>query len=397
VRRKHMTGCCCVGCLIGEDDFNRADANPPTGDWSEVSGEWEIDSNELNCITEGPLITTNRQAAPARSGNGYNSRIVVDLVIPASGDGEWKIITAYRSSFDYNWIHLEYDGTTGTLTPTFYLNATEIMSTTTHPGGELWTPDPGVKFTVEICCSFIEWTITNVGLQGDIIWHTCEDSGLNALPTSPLGGQGLLLGRFDNWAHYIHWESNAECPQCQCFCLDPGDIDNYKCLPETLHLVLTPDQVTPVCSLDTIDIDMYLSEPDVSGATPVYNATPIRKRWYSELFECEGETLWFILVCDNDHALTLSLVPYPNLDPDDNSTNNVFISDGVNSKFVSPTSVDCNPITIEYGSIVSVGVTTCDILDGEGVPIGTGTRPLCCSGCWAGTPPAPTWSVTITE
>jgi hypothetical protein len=384
--------------LIGEDNFDRADANPPTGNWSVVSGEWEIDGNELNCITEGPLITTNRQRAPRRAGNGYNSRIVVDLVIPASGGAEWKIITAYRSSSDYNWIHLEYDGSTGELTPTFYLNASEIMSTTTHPGGELWTPDPGVNFTMEICCSFIEWTITNVGTQGDIIWHTCDDSGLTVLPTAPLGGQGLLFGRFDNWFHYIHWESDSACQKCQCFCVDPGNINNYKCLPETLHMVLTPDQVTPTCSLDDLELDLYLSEPDVSGASPVYNATPIRKRWYSDLFVCEGETLWFVLVCDNDYPMTLSLLAYPNLDPDDDTTNNVFIDNGTIAKLIPPISVDCDPVSLDYGSLVSVGVITCDLLDGGGIPIGTGSRPLCCDGCWAdGEAPIPTWSVTVTE
>ena len=391
---------CCCGrtCLIGEDNFNREDANPPTGRWSVVSGEWEIENNEINCIEEGPLITTYRQVPPVRVGNGYNSRIVVDLVIPASGDGEWKIITAYRSSTDYNWIHLEYNGTNGELTPTFYNNATEIMSTTTHPGGELWTPDPGFNFTMEICCSFIEWTITHVGIQGDIIWHTCEDSGLMTLPASPLGGQGLLFGRFDNWFHYIHWESDYACPQCQCFCVDPGDVENYKCLPEELTLVLTPDQSTPTCLLDNLELNMLLSEPDITGAVPIFNNTPIRKRWYSELFECEGEKLWFILVCSTEHALTLSLVSYPNLDPDDANTTNVYLTDAEGLlKLIPPDSVDCNPVTLEYESIVKVAVTTCDLLDGEGNPIGTGIKPVCCDGCWESNPPVPTWSVTITE
>jgi hypothetical protein len=387
--------CCCSStCLFGQDDFNRANENPVTGQWHEVSGDWEIDSNELNCITEGPLITLYRQPAPKRVGNGYNSRIVVDLVVPASGDAEWKIITAYRSSTDYNWIHLEYDGTTGELTPTFYLNATEIMSTTTHPGGELWTPSPGTNFTVEICCSFIEWTITNVGLQSDIIWHTCEDSGLTSLPTPPLGGQGLLYGRFDNWLHYIHWESDSTCDKCQCFCQNPDNKNDYKCLPETLYLTLTPEQVTPSCSLDGAELEMYLSEPDVSGATPVYDATPIRKRWYSELFTCEGETLWFVLVCDNDYPLALSLLAYPNVDPDDASTTNVFLNDGALGKLVLPLTAECNPVLIEYDAIVDTATTTCDLDPGPG----TGVRPLCCDGCWVdGTEPDPRWSITITE
>jgi hypothetical protein len=50
--------CCCGNCRIGEDDFDRANANAPTGNWHVISGEWEILDNELNCITPGVLATT---------------------------------------------------------------------------------------------------------------------------------------------------------------------------------------------------------------------------------------------------------------------------------------------------------------------------------------------------
>jgi len=379
--------CCCGGgtlsCLIGEDNFDRADENPVSGEWYEVSGNWGISGNELVSLAEGPLITTHRQPAPTRIGNGYHSRIVVDLVVPSSGDADWKIICAYRGTGDYNWLHLEYDSGTGELTPTFYNNATAVMSTTTHPGEDVWSPTPGDNFTMEICCSDIEWTATNAGLQGDVIWHTCEDCGLAALPAPPLGGQGLLKGHFDNWFHYIHWESNSSCEKCQCFCLNPSDIDDYSCIPDTLTLVLTPDQMDVTCVLDDLELTMYLTD-DSS-----YALTTNRKRWYSETFGCEGETLWFILVCEDDFVRSLSLVPHPILDPDDLSANNAFLIAGAR---ITPSTEECNPLLLEYSSAVGVGLQTCDLDPGPG----TGTRPLCCDGCWETDTPEPTWTVTIT-
>ena len=122
--------CCCASCTIGTDNFNRADENPVSGNWYEAGGNWEVDNNELNSLSDGPLITTLRQAAPVRTGNGYNTRIVVDLVIPATGNRDYGIITGYRGtggSDDYIWIKLSYNGTTGELSPSFYENPADVV------------------------------------------------------------------------------------------------------------------------------------------------------------------------------------------------------------------------------------------------------------------------------
>jgi len=47
---KNKAGCNCCGgtvsCLIGEDDFNRADEDIVAG-WTELEGDWEIETNKL--------------------------------------------------------------------------------------------------------------------------------------------------------------------------------------------------------------------------------------------------------------------------------------------------------------------------------------------------------------
>lgn len=389
--------CCCVtGCLVGEDNFDRTDSNPPSGRWSVEGGEWEIDGFELNSISDGPIITTYRPPSPVEPGERYNSRILVDLVTPPSGDTVFGIICAYRSSTDYDWIKLEYNGTTGELFPTFYKNvSTLVMDITTHPGNEVWFLSPDTKYQFTICASDIEWTIS----KDDIVWHNCEQVGLDTLPTSPLGPVGFLMGRFDNWQYYVHWQSNKLCDKCECFCLNPDDDTDYSCIPECLKLTLTSDTDDVNCCVDDLELTMYLSNPDVSIVFPipgpVFNATSNRKRWYSDPFNCPTASStyqWFVLTCDNDRPLALSLLTYPNLDPTDPSAEPLRCD-----ARRMPDTVSCNPILLEYIDAVEDDVTTCDIIEG-GIPVRTGTRPSTCEGCWeTGTNPQPKWTVTITE
>jgi len=385
--------CCCdVDCLVGEDNFDRADSNPPSGNWSVISGEWEIDNNELSSISDGPIITTSIPPPPVEVGARYNSRIVVDLVMPDSGDTEFGVICAYTSSSVYAWIKFSYNGTTGELSPTFYSDATTvIMDTTTHPGEEVWFCSPGTKYTFVICASDVEWTAAN----GDVVWHTCYPIGLDTL-ASGLGAVGFLMGRFDNWEYYVHWESDKRCNRCECFCINLEDTDDYACIPECLILTITRDDFDLDCCIDDLSLTLHLSNPDVSGATPIFNPSAQRKRWFSDVFECSGTSstkLWFVLSCDLDRPLALSLLNYPNTDPTDASAEPVYMD-----ARTLPDSVSCNPIMLEYFGVLQGTVTTCDILDEFDVPIGTGTKVGICDGCWPdGTEPQPTWSVTITE
>ena len=388
--------CCCRSCTIGSDNFDRADENPVSGNWLEVGGNWEVDNNELNSLSDGALITTLRQAAPVRTGKGYNTRILVDLVIPETGNRDFGIITAYRGtggSDDYQWIKLSYNGSTGELLPTFYENPVDIvMDVNTHPDAEIWTPSPGTNFTVEICASDVEWTVS----AQEIIWRSCYGSSLPSLPTAPAGGVGFLMGRFDNWSYFVHWESDATCPTCLCFCLNPTDIDDYKCIPDELTITLTQDGILdePCPCLDDLTLTMYLSNPDSTGASPTFPLAANPKRWYSETFVCEGADFWFVMVCQDDLQLTLSLLLYPNEDPTDESADYVQVT-----PLTLPSSTTCMPISIVYTGAVTSAVVTCDVLDNSTPPqvIGTGTRLRACSTCYADGPPNLTWTATITE
>lgn len=380
--------CCCgTSCQIGTDEFNRANENPVTGSWSEVSGDWEVNANELNSISDGPLITTLRQPAPVRTGKGYNTRIVVDLVIPASGNRTYGIITAYRGTGDYSWIKLEYNGATTELRPTFYSTPTTIvMDINTHPGTEIFNASPGTNFEVTICASNVEWTVANVsGVQ----WRSCFPGGLAALPTFPLGGVGFLMGRFDDWRYYIHWESQATCETCLCFCLNPSNVDDYKCIPNTLLITITQDGAgtEPCGCLDGLSLRMYLANPIALELPVTYPLTASPKKWFSDVFTCSGTDYWFILSCIFPGQMGLSLVVAGVVDPLDSSVQLTVAPQ------TPPNTTTCLPIVSVYTGAITSGITTCDIVS----PPSTGQRRWACSICYAGTPPTITWTATVTE
>jgi hypothetical protein len=131
--------CCCdVDCEITSDNFNRADANPPTGDWHVVSGEWEIDNNQLEMITEGPILTTVRQPRLTRPSN-TDFTIKMFFRWTGIGTGETcKVICGYLSTSNYYYI--EFYELSGSIYPKFYhyTGSASLLMDITNPSGWYW-------------------------------------------------------------------------------------------------------------------------------------------------------------------------------------------------------------------------------------------------------------------
>jgi uncharacterized repeat protein (TIGR01451 family) len=153
--------CCCdVDCEITADDFNRADANPPTGDWHVVGGEWEIDNNQLEMITEGPILTTIRQPRLTRPSNTDFTIKMFFRWVGIEEDETCKVICGYISTTEYYYI--EFYELDGSVYPKFYhyLSGTPIllMDITTHPAGVGWPVEVGDFIDLKICWSKVDWT-----------------------------------------------------------------------------------------------------------------------------------------------------------------------------------------------------------------------------------------------
>ncbi len=316
--------CCCApgSCNIGTDDFNRADANPPTGNWDVVSGEWEILDNTLQMVTEGVLITTLRQPAPTVAGAPYTTYFEVELTdFPMSGTKSWGVICGYTAPTTFDWIELNYDATTSEVLPIFWRRVsgtdTLIMDQTTHPAGGAWTINPGEPFwKFSFCYATVYWSVTAFSFQTD--WVYCP-GGQAALPAdTDHGMNGFLKGTFDNWDYQIHKESNPQCNQCTCYCNKSST--DYACYPELMLVRMIagsnancypPPYDTNPPPEALIEVVLRQADADTSGNPPAFTLSPSKRVWRSDVFEVNGVTYWWIATCDDQFELKLICLPYP--------------------------------------------------------------------------------------
>ena len=391
--------CCCGSCYIGEDDFTGDDGDPLGSQWHTVSGEFEIDSNQCHTVTAGICITTLRQSAPTRSGADYNIKMRVKLCdFPSSGTKTWGVICGYRTSSDYEWIKFDYDASTGELYPSFMQNTSSVLKDKTDfPAGDPWSVSPGASgFVASICYANVEWSVTDYGgFGGDIAWTIC-DGGQPSLPAS-YGMVGFTQGDFDDWYYEIHWESRSDCEYCKCFCRNEDDIDDYLCIPETLYMVIEADTIYSCVDMDGLELELYQSWPDTSGGSPVYDASPEKKWWFSEVITVETEDIWFVLSCEGG-VFRMAALAYPDKTVVGNQANNLYFGTlGTPSTTGEWQNVDdsvCNPLELVFENL-RPDYTTCDLPGGAG----TGERPRACptANCEITASLDVSWTVTVTE
>jgi hypothetical protein len=310
-------GCCCGrDCWSTEDDFNRENSDDPGSRWDEVSGDWDILNNYLTGVSEGILITTERQPSPVRSGAKYTLRITVDLIdFPESGTKDWKVICGFEDEDNFDWVWLAYDASTEEITPKLMRRSGGSDSVMLDPADydySLFPVDAGTgSISITICYADVHWSVSD----NDYVYEICG-GGKETLPANGDHGLvGFLAGDFDNFYYEEHWESNTDCPYCDCFCLNPNDEDDYACFPSQLTLTITGS------CLDGTTLTMYQgswSDGGIgNGDDPDYLDWPNKSFWVSDTFhpaseewpddneEEPGEKLFFELRCSIEYGYVL--------------------------------------------------------------------------------------------
>jgi len=138
-----------------------------------------------------------------------------------------------------------------------------IMDITTHPAGTPLTSSMPSSLKVTVCYSEVEWSLFSETALGTQLWTTCDVVAATSLPSdTAVGFVGFNKGDFDNWNYYYHFISLRKCDGCDCFCVDPFDESDYKCLPEILTLVLTPVVIQTECT-DTPDDFVFVMRQSI--------------------------------------------------------------------------------------------------------------------------------------
>jgi hypothetical protein len=282
--------CCCANCRLGEDDFNRANSNPPTGNWHEISGEWEILDNELNCINPGVLATTICHPAIYDKGS-YIARF--DLIGMSDGSVDhWEIGVGDPNSPNYV---VEIDHTFATSTAVLKLwsgNKSSLIHEETYSGVN--SDAPGY-----IC--YAPGIAIDVGMGRIPELEFCDTTTSSDCFTSggvDVGGFSFRDGRFDNWTYDLHWLDLKICEKCPCFC-EKSETD-YACFPDELTL-----SFVSIGGDSAILNSITLFQSFLSPATPWTEKTA----WYSEVQSCGspvGAQYTVRFLCGQDNLGTLS-------------------------------------------------------------------------------------------
>jgi len=219
--------CCAQGCEIMEDDFARSDSSALGSLWTEISGDWEIVSQQLvetSSTPEAIVITTDR--------NHYNSkRGVVDLTVIPSGSGPWQfkiLVNSDDGALDYQYVDFSFSA--GGLTITAG-NQSRSWITGTQPGDcpsyWEWPDNITSKYIRARVCLTEGLLYGQVTVKANAEQETPDFVGVvwdNAI-TLLSAGDGYAGLRwdagdlaFDDFIYQAHYDDDVDCPLCVCRC-----------------------------------------------------------------------------------------------------------------------------------------------------------------------------------
>jgi len=289
---------CCCDCVLGSDNFNRADSDPPTGDWKLVSGTAEILSNEV--VVDGVLATTICHSSAYEYGS---FEAFFDIVDPSDGDiiefaggdpGAPKVI-----------VKIEFTGSAGSGTIDVTIDTDDEDITPLSYGTPIVWPGDDTTIRVQFCYApGLEATVSLSGASGTYTpKFTCclgDDSSDYCFTAGgdPVGNFSFRFGTFDNWEYYVHWQDRKDCDFCSCFCRifdESIGFLEYSCLPQEVTINLSPDSI---CSglPSTVKAYQSIRTDAPSDADPNVEKWPEKVYWVTDPISCpEGAGFKFTL------------------------------------------------------------------------------------------------------
>ena len=257
--------CCCgAGCELGLDTFTRVDANPPSGLWHEISGDWALEDQYIkNNDLDGVLATTichpvaydegswiaNFQLKEVRS----RSKFIVRAGNPISPNYE-----AWYEPLDMDLPNARIKIT---------VVALGVEVSVEHP----WPVDPlgGSADSVNAFACYQPGVMLRASIG--------SFSGMVPVAAICIGGTGsrcytigsvevgnfsFIRGAFDNWEYWATAIDDLSCIPCGCYCLKgllPEDRfePERSCFPDQMKAVfqlIESDIESPDCPLNDFEI-----------------------------------------------------------------------------------------------------------------------------------------------
>jgi hypothetical protein len=392
--------CCCVDCFLGADEFDRADANPPTGRWHEISGEFEIVDETVSSITPGVLATTICHLPIHDEGSFIANFQLVGLRTRTI----YKVRAGNPSTSDYE-VHfepLDMDLVTARIRVTAYGDAGET-AVVEHP----WPVDV-MGDSEDITEAFICYQ-PGVHLKGSIgsfgglppVPGVCvTDPGSHCwdIGGTDVGNFSFVEGTFDNWDYQVTQTDDLTCNPCGCFCLrGQMPTDRYTpdkaCFPETIKAIfqlVSSSVYAGACPLNDFEVDMTELDADRTewiSAEQTVCGTSFRIKANCESFDSEGIAFRGLTLTLLDGLGFPSTVVFQWQDPDFAG------GESASTRFPDYEESTCDPLGLVYNNLLlSCAFGPC----GPPEPPGTmGHIPLCCNSLCLPTCPTILYKVTL--
>lgn len=230
--------CCCeASCLILEDAFDRSDSTNLGGSWTELDGDWEIQTE--TCIeTTGSGVLRTTKSHPKNARSGY---FTVDLINIGFGEKR-RLLFDLLDKDNYCYVEHYYYNDAGTgktdLTLGTVIGGVDTqLKTNTRANND----DEGYNVTLNVCRNR-NGTYFGLGEATlEEVYCDVEDPGGRRAGLGNASGGGLPV-QFDNF----HWEQHKvtrdDCPECGCDC------DGY-CMGESLTMTI----VNVDCTCEELD------------------------------------------------------------------------------------------------------------------------------------------------
>ena len=180
---KWSPGCQCCACTIAEDTFDRADSTNLGSDWTEQTGDSEIESNRL-------VLPADAIATFTPSGGYYAMEVV------AQGDsGDKPRLIYYRNSS--NWLAAELEiGTSGKARI-----IQRISGTTTTTAECDYSSSANTDYTLYLCHTAVNSNFNTFYETGEVTLYSVATLFIDCSP--------VVRGQFDSLVHNIVSESGV--------------------------------------------------------------------------------------------------------------------------------------------------------------------------------------------
>lgn len=260
--------CCCINCVIFEDDFNRAELG------SDYVGDGEIIDNVLHADNDTITICQGYELG------AFYSRVV----LKAPSDGSVYRVRCGDPDGGYV-VSITFAGTVGIFTGTMQFSiSTDDGATEAEGFTYAWEYEDETLYICYAPGSQISAgpTTRTSGSGGENpVWvTTCIplEPHDNCWP-GPKGNYTFIEGTFDDFYYTYHWVENKRCQKCDCFCWD----GEAHCVPKLLYATLGG---SGQCFDGTYEMYQAATTTTSLIDPPTFIDVPQKFEWVSEPIYC---------------------------------------------------------------------------------------------------------------